>query len=312
MPQYRRIVIVKHITDALLEPLPVETFQEWVSCVYAVFQLERAPSTGRLHWQGYCEFSSPLSQATIKRHLGRTVHIEKAGGTREHSRVYCTKEDTRVEGPWEFIRNPAGNPHVGGGAGTRNDIRMFRDAIIAGSDDVSLWANYPDLMARYPGMVRDVRRAHAPRRRAKPQVYIFFGAAGTGKSRTVNDLAPDAYRKVPGKWWDHYRGEPDVVMDDFYGGDQFPYAEFLKLTDWYDYMAECKGGMVKVNPTRIFITSNRHPREWYAACPEYDQLAFFRRITEIKRYNEDGTVEPWLPPHVAAEARDILERYREP
>nr|WPR18710.1 MAG: replication polyprotein [Owegonang virus 17] len=309
MVQYRRICFTKHVKDALLQELRVDTFAEWVSCVFAVFQLEHAPSTGAAHYQGYCEFSSPLSLSTIKRHLGRDVHVEKAVADRQKNVVYCTKEESRAEGPWEFIRPGAQNPHVGGGQGSRNDIAEFRDAIIGGMGDEQLWAAFPGLMARYPGMVRDVRRAHAPRRRVKPEVYIFFGAAGTGKSRLVNELAPDAYRKVPGKWWDHYCGEPDVVMDDFYGGEQFPYAEFLKLTDWYDYMAECKGGMVKVNPKRIFITSNRHPREWYAAVPEYDQLAFFRRITEIKRYGEDGTVEPWLPPHLEREAHDLLVQY---
>jgi len=92
-------------------------------------------------------------------------------------------------------------------------------------------------------------------------------------------------------WWDLYSGEPDVIMDDFYGTDDFAYSEFLKLTDRYDYLAQVKGGMTRVNPRRIFITSNKHPRDWYVGVPAYYPKPFFRRIAKILEFRGDTKTE---------------------
>lgn len=66
------------------------------------------------------------------------------------------------------------------------------------------------------------------------------------------------------------------------------YTEFLKLVDYYDYTGQIKGGMVKVNPKRIFITSNTHPSMWYTDNPHFQALAFFRRITSIVQFHING------------------------
>lgn len=151
---------------------------------------------------------------------------------------------------------------------------------------------YPDLMARYPRMVPAVRAAFRCVRESAPEVHIYFGDAGAGKSRLAHELAPDAYVKVPGVWWDHYCGQSDVIMDDFYGLDSYAYDLFLQLTDRYKFTAQVKGGMVPVNPKRIFITSNKHPRDWYCSDPRYVARAFFRRIAKILEFrNERDPVE---------------------
>lgn len=163
---------------------------------------------------------------------------------------------------------------------------MFRDAIIRGDTDADLWTMYPELMARYPRMVPAVRATFRVHRESPPEVHIYFGDAGTGKSRLAHELAPDAYIKVPGLWWDHYNGQPDVIMDDFYGLDSYPYDLWLQLTDRYKFMAQVKGGIVPVNPKRIFFTSNRHPRDWYCSDPKYNSEAFFRRVTKILEFRK--------------------------
>lgn len=262
--------------------------REWCACTYYVFQLEKAPTTGTLHAQGYVELSTPSKLATIKRVLGRRVHVEMAIASREQNRAYCTKTEGRAEGagagPWEFIRNPENHELQLRGQGARSDIAAFRDAIMRGDTEIDLLAHFPELMARYPRFLDTVRRISAPRRDWRPEVIICWGDAGSGKSRYAHDQAPDAYRKADGVWWDGYAGQPDVIMDDFYGAESFPYVQFLKLVDYYDYIAPVKGAMVRVNPRRIFITSNRSPHEWYAAVPSYEQWAFFRRISRIRHY----------------------------
>lgn len=294
--QRRRFMFTLNPKDGELPHLSMDVFSKWNACTYAVFQKETAPSTGTPHYQGYCEFKQGVNLATFKRKTFSHIHVQHPDGSRAANRAYCTKRESRLEGPWEFIRNPqnlgggggAGGPPQEGGQGARNDIAEFRDAIRSGHTTDMLWDMFPSLMARYRHMVTDVRASVRDAHRSPPEVHIYFGDPGTGKSRLAHELAPHAYGKVRGMWWDLYQGESDVIMDDFYGPDDYSYPEFLKLTDRYPYMAQVKGGMIRVHPKRIFITSNKHPRDWYCFLPEYNSHAFFRRVTKILEFRSDS------------------------
>lgn len=75
----------------------------------AVVQQEKCPDTGRLHYQGFAMLTSPKRLNAIKNILGSdTVHVEKNKGTPQQAWDYCTKEDTRVDGPWIFGSRPSG------------------------------------------------------------------------------------------------------------------------------------------------------------------------------------------------------------
>lgn len=80
-------------------------FAERDSVKYSVYQIERAPTTDRLHYQGYIVFNRPVRLPTVKRLLGRTVHAEHSRGSLQQNRDYCTKEESRVFGPWEVLTN---------------------------------------------------------------------------------------------------------------------------------------------------------------------------------------------------------------
>lgn len=68
---------------------------------HAVWQVERAPTTGRLHLQMYAEFRSPVRPHAIQRHFPG-AHVEESKGSYEQNKAYCTKEETRVEGPFRL------------------------------------------------------------------------------------------------------------------------------------------------------------------------------------------------------------------
>lgn len=71
-----------------------------VVCYY-IFQLEKAPSTGQLHYQGYLRMSSPKAMARVKALFAPwQPHLEKCNGAEEKNIAYCSKEESRVAGPW--------------------------------------------------------------------------------------------------------------------------------------------------------------------------------------------------------------------
>lgn len=65
-----------------------------------VFQLEQAPTTNRLHIQGYVEFKNKKTLSGVKNVIDKTTHWEQAKRDADTNYAYCTKEDTRVKGPW--------------------------------------------------------------------------------------------------------------------------------------------------------------------------------------------------------------------
>lgn len=74
-------------------------------CKY-VFQLEQG-QTGYMHYQIYLCLHPKQRLSWLKSHIDRTAHWEPARHP-EEAREYCSKTDTRVEGPWTNIRDVKG------------------------------------------------------------------------------------------------------------------------------------------------------------------------------------------------------------
>lgn len=80
---------------------------------FLIYQLEEAATP---HYQGYIVFKNPIRLTAIKKLAGlETAHLEKCKGTPDQNVAYCTKEDTRKEGPWSYGDQPTS-------AGTRTDL----------------------------------------------------------------------------------------------------------------------------------------------------------------------------------------------
>jgi len=58
------------------------------------------------------------------------------------------------------------------------------------------------------------------------------------------------------KWWDGYDNEELIVLDDFAPEHGKYLGYFLKIwADHYVFNAEVKGGMLRIRPTYIIVTS---------------------------------------------------------
>jgi len=66
---------------------------------YCVFQRERCPFTGRLHWQCYAQFSQNVKFTHIQKWVGVKCHCEPSiMSNARAARNYCMKLNTREEG----------------------------------------------------------------------------------------------------------------------------------------------------------------------------------------------------------------------
>lgn len=226
---------------------------------YLVGQLEAAPTTGEKHIQGFITLKAKKRLTWLKKNLDSEVHWEPAKGTAAQNRVYCTKEDSRVEGPWEFGEFVT----QGRTKGLDKAIEMVK----ARATDTAIAEEIPAVYVRHYRGLQELRRAlkiTAEQRTWLPELWVVFGPSGSGKSRWAREAFPDAFWKSAGTpWWDGYWGQETVVLDDF-TGRFMPLTDFQHLLDGNPMQVEIKGGSVPMLARRIVITSNWRPDEWYS------------------------------------------------
>lgn len=252
---------------------------------YSCYQRERCASTGRLHWQGYVEFTSACSQSECKAVLGRQCHVELARGGLEANKAYCTKEDTRVAGPFFF------GVELGEQRGRRTDLRVAAAAIRDGGSLVDLIGSDPDLFVKYHrGFDALCNRIVVPRDPDQPpDVRVYHGLSGAGKTRSVHSefRADQIYQKNgSNKWWCGYTGQACILFDDFSGSLEIPPTELLRITDRYAHGVETKGGRVVLARSVIIFTTMVHWSLWYRASEDWQvqRAAFERRVSRFVQY----------------------------
>lgn len=210
--------------------------------------------------------------------------MEPRLGSHVQALSYCTKEETRVEGPWT-----AGEAVTG--PGHRSDLVALQAGLNEGMTvrEVSehffhQWMKYPKSIDRYIAM-------RAVARNSFERLDIFYGITGTGKSHTAHADNPGAYCFVggTGEWYDGYTGQSTIILDEF-DPRVIPYRRLLRLADRYPLSLPVKGGFVECVATRVVITHNLHPREWYRG---EDISPLLRRAT-IRYF--DTPYVPTAPP----------------
>ncbi|ADD62457.1 replication-association protein [Human associated cyclovirus 1] len=252
--------------------------QEFIKkyCKYGIVGKELAPTTNTPHLQGFCNLQKPMRFSTIKKRLDNGIHIEKSMGSDTQNQTYCSKSG-------EFFE--AGDPQC---QGKRNDLQSVVDTIQAGNGSLSSIANeHPTAYIRYfRGIQEYIKTVRPiPPRYHKTEVRYYHGPPGSGKSRRALEEATalasdlnDIYYKPRGTWWDGYKQQSCVIIDDFYGW--IKYDEMLKICDRYPYKVQIKGGFEEFTSKYIWITSNIDTNLLYK-FNDYNDTAFVRRI-EIK------------------------------
>lgn len=251
---------------------------------YLIYQQETCPTTGRQHWQGYAELKSQKSFKQLKEIFGEDAHLEPRQGTAQQAADYCRKDDTAVPGT-RFEHGELSH------MGRRNDLKECYDMIMKGKKDEEILAAHPGTFIRYSkGLTvarNTIARASVPPFR-RLSVYVLYGCTGVGKTRGCYERDPDLYSlPVPANnslWFDGYSGESTLLLDDFTGW--IKHSFLLRILDGYKLQLPIKGGFVHAAWTQVFITSNRHPREWYPSIGLRPEL--IRRINTCYRCEENA------------------------
>lgn len=251
----------------------------------AVWQLERG-TEGTTHYQGYMELNKRMRSTELHKisWLSRSALFVRRG-TVKQCYDYCTKTETRVEGPW-MIGDWSTVKQ------TKNSVlQLACTDILAGKSINHVAREYPGAYARYCRGLRDlatiIKGSSIPPWR-KVEVLVLQGDTQLGKSRYALDLAmaytgdfDEVYildaSNNSNVWFDGYYGQKVLIIDDF--GGFIKYRHLLRILDGYKVRLEVKGGFTWAAWTKVIITTNLMPDEWYKRAGENHDLApLYRRL----------------------------------
>lgn len=262
---------------------------------YLVYQREKG-ETGTEHYQGYVELKKTCRIAALKKWGPDWArgHYEVRRGSPQQAREYATKEETRVDGPWEL------GEWSDTKQGKRNDLQEVVTMAKTGATKRQLAEAFPIAFIKYHRGI-DVwqETVSIQKREWKTDLIVFWGDAGTGKSRWSAELAGESiYYLRRGNsnsvWWDGYEGQECVILEDFYGW--IPFDTLLRIADRNPLMVDVKGGAKRFLSKKIIINSNTDWREWYdhAGNKRLDFNALARRVDVAVRLTkgEHFRVEP--------------------
>ena len=257
---------------AFLPYLPPST--DWV-----IGQLEEGSTTGFRHWQLVVHFKKKVRLGGVTATFGN-FHAEP---TRSDAAIaYVHKEDTAIQGTrFELGSRPLSRAR-------KEDWCEIR----ASAERGDLTTVPDDIYVRHYNQLRRIAKDHANAPfRPNIEVNVFWGATGAGKSHRAFTEATERFgdgkfyiKSATTKWWDAYRGEECVIIDEFRGS--IDVCHLLRWLDKYPCLVEEKGGQVPLKARVFYLMSNMNPRDWYPTLDEETKKAFLRRLTNIVYYPE--------------------------
>lgn len=246
-----------------------------------VFQTERGDQEDTPHYQGYLELTKRVVHNTLHVAL-HNAHIEPRRGTQAQAIAYCQKAETRVAGPFTW--------GTFGRQGARSDLSLAVDTLRTGGI-TAVAREHPNEYIKFGnGLSRLDVRLHKHDQRGPVSVTLIYGPAGIGKTRLCYEGEPELV-PIPDSlsWFDNYEGEQAVLFDDFDGAmSKCPLKWLLQLLDRYPLMVPIKGSFTLARWSRVYITTNIHPRKWYDWSEREQQWpALIRRVARVISFGND-------------------------
>lgn len=237
---------------------------------------------GRPHLQGFVYYKSTMRFSTLKKRFP-TAHweVKAKKSTFQQASDYCKKDGQF----WEDGELPK-DPILKG----KGEKRRWEEAFKAAEDGRVEDIPY-DIRFRYDRNIERIferKNRMSKKENTETQMEWYWGRSRTGKSYKARTENPDAYIKPMNKWWDGYvpGSRSTVILEDFDKRHADCLVYYLKIWgDKYDFMAERKGGTMRIRPEKVIITSNYHPSDIWTEEQDLEPILERFKCTEFKKIN---------------------------
>ncbi len=242
---------------------------------YLVYGRETGDS-GTPHLQGYGCREKRQRLSTLSKVMPR-AHLAIMRGTPLQAAEYCKKDGDFTE----HGTMPDSQAQAASKAQKGRWDKAKALAIAGKLDEIDA-----DIYVRSYNALKRIQQDHpaAPEDLDAPTGIWIWGEPGVGKSYYVRHEWPQFFDKNINKWWDGYRGQDTVILDDVDLKHRDWLPSFLKRwADEYSFPAEVKGTTLFIRPKRIVVTSNYSLDHW---CAELDAAlagALKRRFTVLHK-----------------------------
>lgn len=255
---------------------------------YSVCQLEVGENTHTPHLQGFSIFMQQIELGRQGRvsEDGKVLrprgflgcfplgcghpHVEKARGSNEQNKLYCTKAETRALGPWERGTLPA----------QHTDKEVDSATFVAQTFEAQGWESWEDVplpmkIGRTGLMLHTVMQEHQQRQLATKcrdvRVAVLVGQSGWGKSTLAMKMCeeqgwmPQTRQIGSGRnlWFSNVEAKYDILFWDEFDAGQISLPDFNRLCDGQPCLLPSKGKSGYASFDKIIILSNHDPESWF-------------------------------------------------
>lgn len=248
----------------------IDELIEFGGCKFKVIARETAPSTGTSHIHALVCFYCNARISKLKKAFPR-AHLDLVRGTFDQAYNYVTKENAII---YENGDKPKNQLSI-----DQRFKTMVQEAKAGTIDkECLMYCRYRQYFEQFVPTSNYIFDGELTSKNA-----WIYGPPGSGKSSMVRQFAMDmhlsVYHKLANKWWDGYRGEDIVLIEDLDPDVAQKLVHHIKLwADRYAFRAEVKGNSISIDPRFHFIvTSNYSIGECFKGV---DGEAISRRFEE--------------------------------
>lgn len=267
---------------------------------YIIYGKEIGES-GTPHLQGFVNFENAKTMSAIHKLKGWKRTALKPANKPLSAIDYCRK-GSQSHTEWEQDGTSGKNYGIGADVfergsfsqGKRTDLDEVYNRVKEGeSVDNIAWEN-PDAYGRCFKVLEkleDIKMRKTFRTTMTEGIWIY-GKTGTGKSEFVYnnfDLTQSYSYPYDNGWWDGYKQQSCVIIDEFRG--QIPFNEILRMVDKhpnYCVRRRCREPM-PFTSKKVIITSSMNPQEVFNKLSKNDSLSqLYRRFSIYEMINGES------------------------
>jgi len=272
-----------------------EALLQQLDSKYLIYGREVAPETGTPHLQGYIYFANAKFGHQLQKILPRGIRFFKRRAKNVDDAIdYCTKDGSNADFHEQGER-PCNQVEKGerGKAAASWAIKKARTGDLQAIED-----EQPKLFLQYgPRLEGLYEPPNKPLDVLEHEWWV--GGTGTGKSRLLWELYPGHYAKRINKWWDGYKRQ-DVVAIEEWSPDARLTAQSLKQwADHYPFPGEIKNGnMQGLRPRKIIVLSNYTIEQCFERSEDRDPMLRRFKVIHFPEGKQEARFRAQLVPTV--------------